>query len=66
VMARVGGVGVGVFTRGVEGLGLVLHEFRLFVGVLSQVLQGGFSTQGSGGPTPSGGVHNVFTGGKLF
>lgn len=54
-MARVGGVGVGVFTRGVEGLGLVLHEFRLFVGVLSQVLQGGFSTQGSGNPTPSGG-----------
>ncbi|MDT7970044.1 MAG: hypothetical protein RQ842_05715 [Vulcanisaeta sp.] len=55
VMARVGGVGVGVFSRDVEFLGLVLHEFRSFVGVLSQVLQGGFSTQGSGNPTPSGG-----------
>jgi hypothetical protein len=55
VMARVGGVGVGVFSRDVEGLGLVLHEFRSFVGNLSQILQGGFSTQGSGNPTPSGG-----------
>jgi hypothetical protein len=54
VMARVGEVGVGVFTRDVEFLGLVLHEFRSFVGNLSQVLQRGFSTQGSGNPTPSG------------
>ena len=54
VMARVGGVGVGVFTRDVEFSGLVLHEFRSFVGVLSQVLQGGFSTQGSGNPTLGG------------
>jgi hypothetical protein len=54
VMARVGGVGVGVFARDVEVLGLVLHEFRSFVGNLSQVLQRGFSTQGSGNPTPGG------------
>lgn len=55
VMGRVGGVGVGVFSRDVEGLGLVLHEFRSFVVNLSRVLQGGFSTQGSGNPTPPGG-----------
>jgi hypothetical protein len=38
VMARVGGVGVGVFSRDVDFLGLVLHEFNAFLNELRNVL----------------------------
>jgi hypothetical protein len=38
VMARVGGVGVGVFSRDAEALGLVLSEFNAFLNELRNVL----------------------------
>jgi hypothetical protein len=37
-MTRVGGVGVGVFSRDVEALGLVLSEFNVFLNELRSVL----------------------------
>ena len=38
VMARVGEVGVGVFSRDLEALGLVLSEFNAFLNELRRVL----------------------------
>jgi hypothetical protein len=37
-MARVGGVGVGVFSRDLDALGLVLSEFNAFLNSLRNVL----------------------------